>query len=206
MAMQILSRKERERLIRRGEMFSAALELFSEKGYHNVSMHEIAAKAEFAIGTLYKFFKNKEDLYKALMMNKAKEYHRELEGALSEKDDLLATLRQFVDAKTTVFADNVAVLRLYFGETQGTSFNIEAGLDDDIRKLYHEVIEELTSVFKAGIRQGFFRNLDPNYMAVAFDWVTNAFLLRWLDDPERHPYEKNAPIILDMFLRGVLAK
>lgn len=206
MASEILSRKERERLMRRGEMLSAALELFSEKGYHNVSMHEIAARAEFAIGTLYRFFRCKEDLYKALMMTKAKEYHGKLEEALSEKDDLLATLRKFIAAKITVFADNVAVLRLYFGETQGTSFNIEAGLDADIRKLYHEVIEELASVFEAGIRQGIFRNLDPYNMAVAFDWVTNAFLLRWLDDPERHPYEKNAPMILDMFLRGVLAK
>ncbi|MEA3386146.1 MAG: TetR family transcriptional regulator, partial [Thermodesulfobacteriota bacterium] len=31
-------------------MLAAALELFSEKGFHNVSMHEIAKRAEFAIG------------------------------------------------------------------------------------------------------------------------------------------------------------
>ena len=53
-----LSRREREKLRHRKEMLDAALKLFSEKGFHNVSMHEIAQKAEFAIGTLYKFFKN----------------------------------------------------------------------------------------------------------------------------------------------------
>ena len=66
-----LPRREREKLRQRQEMLAAALDLFSEKGYHNVSMHEVAEKAEFAIGTLYKFFRNKEDLYKALIMEKA---------------------------------------------------------------------------------------------------------------------------------------
>jgi len=52
-----LSRKEREKLWRRGQILETALDLFSENEYHNVSMREIARKAEFATGTLYKFFK-----------------------------------------------------------------------------------------------------------------------------------------------------
>jgi len=66
-----LSRREREKLRQRQEVLDVALGLFSEKGYHNVSMHEIAKAAEFAIGTLYKFFRNKEDLYRALICNSA---------------------------------------------------------------------------------------------------------------------------------------
>ncbi|RPJ04344.1 MAG: TetR/AcrR family transcriptional regulator, partial [Deltaproteobacteria bacterium] len=49
-----LPRREREKLRQRHEVLDVALRLFSEKGYHNVSMHEIAKEAEFAIGTLYK--------------------------------------------------------------------------------------------------------------------------------------------------------
>ncbi len=51
-----LSRREKEKLRQRRQMLDAALELFSEKGYHSVSMHQIAERSEFAIGTLYKFF------------------------------------------------------------------------------------------------------------------------------------------------------
>jgi len=49
-----LSRREMDKLRHRHQMLVAALDLFSVKGYHNVSMHEIAGKAEFAIGTLIK--------------------------------------------------------------------------------------------------------------------------------------------------------
>ena len=54
MPSETLPRREREKMRQRKEMLDAALDLFSEKGYHNASMQEIAHKSEFAIGTLYK--------------------------------------------------------------------------------------------------------------------------------------------------------
>ena len=83
MEEQNLPRRERERIRQRNEMLAAALALFSEKGYHNVSMQEIAEKAEFAVGTLYKFFKNKEDLYKALISAQADRFHAALTEAFT---------------------------------------------------------------------------------------------------------------------------
>ena len=201
-----LSRREREKLRHRRQMLAAALELFSEKGFHNVSMHEIAKRAEFAIGTLYKFFKNKEDLYKALMMEKAEEHHQVLIGVLSEENDVLTVIEDYIAAKARLFADNLAALRLYFAETRGASFNIKAGLDQDIRKLYDKFIMRLASVLETGIRRKVFREMDPYHMAVALEGLTNAFLFCWLEDPEQHPYGANIPVIRDMFLKGVLAK
>ncbi len=201
-----LSRREREKLRHRRQMLAAALDLFSEKGFHNVSMHEIAKKAEFAIGTLYKFFKNKEDLYKAIMMEKAEEHHRVLMGVLSEENDVMTVIEDYIAAKTRLFADNLATLRLYFAETRGASFNIKAGLDQDIRKLYDKFIMRLASVLETGVRRKVFREMDPYNMAVALEGLTNAFLFCWLENPEQHQYEANVPVIKDMFLKGVLAK
>jgi AcrR family transcriptional regulator len=201
-----LSRREREKLRHRRQMLAAALELFSEKGFHNVSMHEIAKRAEFAIGTLYKFFKNKEDLYRALMMEKAEEHHRVLIRVLSEENDVLTVIDDYIAAKARLFAHNLAALRLYFAETHGASFNIKAGLDQDIRKLYDKFILQLASVLETGIRKKVFREMDPYHMAVALEGLTNAFLFCCLEDPEQHPYGANIPVIRDMFLKGVLAK
>ncbi|MBW1723153.1 MAG: TetR/AcrR family transcriptional regulator [Deltaproteobacteria bacterium] len=201
-----LSRREKEKLRQRQEMLAAALELFSEKGYHNVSMHEIAEKAEFAIGTLYKFFQNKEDLYKALMMEKAKEYHGVLMSVLDKEEDLLAVVEDFIATKARLFSESLAELRLYFAETRGASFNIKAGLDQDIRKLYDKFVMRLASVLEAGVRKKVFRKIDPYYMAVALEGLTNAFLFCWLENPEQHPYEANVPLIRDMFLKGILAE
>jgi len=200
------SRREKEKQRQRNEMFVAALELFSKRGFYNVSMHEIAQRADFAIGTVYKFFKNKEDLYKSMLMAKAQEFHEALKDVLDRKGDPLTILKNYVAAKGAIFAENVESVRLYFAETQGASYNIKAGLDRDIQSLYDEVLEKLTSLFKAGIRKKLFRKLDPYYMAVALEGLTNSFLFCWLEDTEAHPYEQNVTVMTDMFLEGVAAK
>jgi len=201
-----LPRREREKLQQRQEMLAAAIELFSEKGYHNVSMHEIARKSEFAIGTLYKFFKNKEDLYRALILEKSDKFHDALMKAVEEPDDEIEKLRSYVRAKGQIFRDNLSLVRLYFAETRGASFNLMAGLDREIRDRYGRFLEALASIFKSGIkRKRFIEIADPYHLAVALESLTNAFLLLWLEAPERHPYPEDPDAILNILFKGLLS-
>ncbi len=200
-----LSRREREKLRQRQEILASAIELFSEKGYHNVSMHEIAEKAEFAIGTLYKFFKNKEDLYKALILGQAEKFHDALTKAIEEPDDEIEKLRNYVRAKGAVFRANVSIVRLYFAETGGASFNVMAGLDSEIRKRYGRFLQTLGSIFESGIKRKRFKKIaDPYHLAVALNSLTNAFLFLWLEAPDRHPYPENPDTILDILFKGLV--
>jgi len=64
-------RKEREREIRRKDIIDAAERLFFAKGYDNVAMNDIANEAEMARGTLYQYFKNKNDIYAAIAIRAA---------------------------------------------------------------------------------------------------------------------------------------
>ncbi len=200
-----LSRREREKLRQRQEMLATALELFSEKGYHNVSMHEIAEKAEFAIGTLYKFFKNKEDLYKSLIKEQADRFHEVLTKAIEEGDDEIEKLRNYVKAKGSVFMENAPVIRLYFAETRGASFNIKAGLDSEIRERYERFLHTLALVFESGMKRKRFQKIaEPYQLAVSLDSICNAFLFLWLEDPKSHPYPEDPDIILNIIFKGLL--
>jgi TetR/AcrR family transcriptional regulator len=205
MAEEQLSRREKERLRHRKEILEAALELFSEKGFHNVSMQEIAKKAEFAIGTLYKFFENKEDLYKALVLEQSEEFHNALAQAIEASEDEIEKLRNFVRVKGELFRANVSMIRLYFAETRGASFNIMAGLDLDIRERYGYFLEKLASVFASGIEEKRFKKIgEPYYLAVAIESLTNAFLFLWLEAPDRHPYPDDPDTILNILFKGLV--
>ena len=200
-----LPRREREKLRQRQDMLAAAIELFSEKGYHNVSMHEIAQKAEFAIGTLYKFFKNKEDLYKALMLEQADKFEEALTKAIEEPEDEVEKLRNYVRTKGELFSANASMIRLYFAETRGASFNGRAGLDSEIRERHGRFLETLASIFESGIkRKRFMKIAEPYHLAVAIESITNAFLFLWLEAPERHPYPENPDTILDILFKGLI--
>jgi len=201
-----LPRRERVNLRQRREILDAALSLFSEKGYHNVSMHEIAGKAEFGIGTIYKFFSNKECLYKALIMEMAENWHRVLNKTLDEEPNPLRSIEKYIAVRRQLFFEHLPLMRLYFAETKGASFNTRAGLDQDLLRLYDEGMGKLTSVFEKGVKDDVFRNLDPRQMAFALDGVINAALFRIVKDPDRLWEGENVSIAADIFFSGVLSK
>ena len=61
--MGINERKEREKLRRREEILTAAEELFFTKGIEHTTMDDVAERAELSKGTLYLYFKSKEDIH-----------------------------------------------------------------------------------------------------------------------------------------------
>jgi len=200
-----LPRREREKVAQRQDMLAAALELFSNKGYGNVSMQEIAEKSEFAMGTLYKFFRSKEDLYRALTLELFNKFHNALTKAIEEPGEEIDKLRSFVKVKGDLFRANVPMIRLYFAETQGARFNVLAGFDFEIRKRIDDFMRTLAKIFERGMRRKrFLRIADPYYLAVALNSFSDAFLFLWLEDPEGHPYPEDPDTILNVLFKGLL--
>lgn len=66
--VDVLPRKEREKLHRRQSILAAAKHLFYDKGYHTVTMEDIAEEAELSKGTLYLYFDSKDELYISIIM------------------------------------------------------------------------------------------------------------------------------------------
>ena len=201
-----LPRRERQNLRQRGEILQTALKLFSEKRYHDVSMHDIAREADFGVGTLYKFFTSKEDLYKALIVDTAEKWNQVVAQALEQERDPVRAIKKYVTIHRELFFENLAVVRLYFAETKGAYFNIKAGFDRDLLKLHDEHIKRLASVFERGIKENVFRALDPHHMALALDGIINAFLFWMMEDPGRFRKRDKRPDATEIFLKGVLRK
>lgn len=199
-----LPRREREKLRQRQEVLDVALHLFSEKGYHSVSMHEIAKEAEFAIGTLYKFFRNKEDLYKALIMQLSDRFHGALTEVIESDAQEIEKLREYLRVKADLFRSNVAAIRLYFAETPGASYNAMAGVEREIRERRGNILLSLASIFEQGMNRKRFRRVAaPLHLAIALDSMATAFLFHWLEDPQRHPYPEEPDTILNILLNGL---
>lgn len=199
-----LPRRERESLRQREEILNTALRLFSEKGYHQVSMQQIAKQAEYGIGTLYKFFDNKQDLYKVLIMNTAEKWQRAVINVLDEEQNSFRAIQKYIAIQRQLFFDNLPVGRLYYREAKGACLSIRAGFDQDLLKLRDQRIRKLASVFEKGMKEGVFRNLDPYHMALALHGIIDAFLLRMIEDPGRFQEHDELSDAAEIFLYGVL--
>ena len=165
MAKACLSRKEREKLQHKEEIMTVALRLFSDRGFHNVSMQEIAEESEFAIGTLYKFFKSKESLFAALMGSCARKISDILMPILEEDVDERQRISNYIKAHEQIVADHVPSIRLYLSQNLSSALTVRSDVGpktDGIREAIHQ---KLSDIFKSGIRKGIFKDIDPR-MAV----------------------------------------
>ena len=200
-----ISRHEREKLAQREEMLATARVLFSKRGYRNVSMQEIAQEAEFAVGTLYKFFKSKEELYKALLQDGAAKFHDVLMKAIDGPEKEIDKLRNYVKVKGQFFRAHASMVRIYFAETQAVKFEIIAGIESDIQNQREDLLQALTAVFQNGINGRRFKKIaDPYYLALAIENLTNTVLCLWLDKPEAHPYPEDPDMILNILFKGLI--
>lgn len=77
----------------RVRILEAALSLFSEKGYEGASTREICELAGITKPTLYYFFQNKEDVYRALIDCSFKDFKTVIESGLSEQGSFRERLR-----------------------------------------------------------------------------------------------------------------
>jgi len=196
-----LSRKEREFSQRKKEILDIALSLFSKRGFHNVTMQDIARKSEFAVGTIYKFFKTKEDLYRELVIKKGEEILSLLIKPFELSVDEMLKIRKAIETKINVFIENKDAIYLYLTETRGAAAYVSINIDEKIKDLYFSYLEKLAEVFEDGIKKGIFPDIDPFLLAIGIDSISNAFLFQEMERPGEHPF--NVDLILKIFFRQI---
>jgi TetR/AcrR family fatty acid metabolism transcriptional regulator len=82
--------------VKRQVIIDAAVEVFSRNGFQNSTISQIATKANVAEGTIYQYFKNKEDLFFSIPIDKTKEFYNELELHLEGIHGAENKIRKFV--------------------------------------------------------------------------------------------------------------
>jgi TetR/AcrR family fatty acid metabolism transcriptional regulator len=78
-------------------IIEAAIEVFAEHGYHNARVVKIARAAGVAEGTVYLYFRNKEDLLVSAFREKMETFTGEVAGRLAEPGGAAEKLRRLVD-------------------------------------------------------------------------------------------------------------
>ena len=206
MSTERLPRRERNKIRNREEILRAALEEFSAKGFRDASMQEIAARAEFSIGTVYSLLGSKDELYLELLSNYVEKASTVFFGILEREGDEYERLLNYAIAKGELFRDNPQMARIVVHETTGPSTTFTKGLQPIIKEQYEFWLRRLASEFDRGIERGIFRSFDSYYLAVLLDGMTSAFLYRWLEKPEEHPYEKSLEFVQEVLWNIVVTE
>ncbi len=149
-------RWERRKDARPAELLAAALELFVEKGYAGTRLDDVAHRAGVSKGTLYLYFENKEDLFKAVVRESVVERITETADEIERFEGTSdALLEHVVRRWWTEYGDKTAggISKLMMAES--------SNFPEIARFFLEEVIEPwhalLATAIRRGIERGEFR-------------------------------------------------
>lgn len=116
-ALQPVSRRERERNQRRQEILDAARYVFAEKGFADATLDDVAMRAEFGKGTLYNYFENKEALFVAVLEDSFQTLMAIARQALNADVAFAEKVDRFVRGVLTYFFHNLEWVQLIMRES-----------------------------------------------------------------------------------------
>ena len=157
--MGIQERKQRERERRRQQIIVAAKRVFSEKGFSKSTMEDIAREAELSPGTLYLYFKNKDELYASLSLRILQYLNIRLEDVKKEKDmDPRKKINSIKEAFYDVYQfDPMILINMFHLQSSDTLKNLSSPLLENITELSRNSLNFLAEIFKDGSgKDGFF--------------------------------------------------
>jgi len=202
METQGIRRKEREYLAHREEILSAAEKVFAAKGFFSTTMSDIARKAEFGTGTLYNYFKSKEELYFTLIDAKVEEINRLGNAELSKKTSALDRIRKALGLQFEFIEGNRDFFRIYISERSRFEWTVKDELGKGLHEKMVTYIHILAEVMRQGIEEGQFKSMNPIDLAHALVGIVNSFVFEWLISREYYPIVSKLDTVLEIFLGG----
>lgn len=207
--MGIQERKEREKERRRQQIIVAAKRVFSEKGFNKATMEDIAQEAELSPGTLYLYFKNKEDLYASLSLRILQYLMIRIEHVDRETDqDPETKLRRLMDAMHDVYEfDPLMIINMFHLQSSETLKNLSPQLMSEIESLSGKSLSAMAKIFTDGIDAGLFVSERPEALADIF-WSLFSGVVLWeaskkILNPEKDHLKATLELAFDIFLRGI---
>ncbi|MDE3058649.1 MAG: TetR/AcrR family transcriptional regulator [Bacteroidota bacterium] len=189
--MGILERKEREKEHRREEIIAAAQSIFLDKGLQLATMDEIAEAAELSKGTLYLYYKSKEDLYLAVVMRGVEIMYELFKRATSTGEPVMKLISNLGDAYFEFFKNNWQYFRMmYFRDNprlhqQVSSEMLNVCLEQD-RRVWKLVIDLIQRAIDEGYLQ---KNISPVQAGIIL-WSNSTGLMRQMDRGDNYWQEQ----------------
>ena len=194
---------ENARQDKRKTILQAAIGVFAEKGFHRSRVSDIARRAGVADGTIYLYFKSKDDILITIFEEKMEQLLRDARREVDSAKDPLDKLRKFA--------------AFHMGQVQddkdlSSVFQVELRLSNKFMKEYvpqrlRAYLDIIGEIVREGQERGVIRkDANPIVVRRAFFGALDEIAMQWTLTPHpRYQLVSTADEISDIFVRGLKA-
>ncbi len=188
---------------KRTAILRAATKVFANNGYFNSKVSDIAAEAGIADGTVYLYFKSKDEILYSIFDRAMAEFIDEGRREIDGIEDVAARLTRIAELHLRRLGADREMAIVFQVELRGsTKFMQEFSATG-----FREYLEIIRSTIEAGQRQGIFRSdIKPIVAAKLFYGAIDEMVTNWVISSKRYPLEPMAAEVMKIFLGGISSR
>ena len=182
----------------------AAMRVIARKGMAAATMQEIADEAGVAKGTIYLYFRDRDDVVEKAFENAMSDLHKRVDEALEAPGTFEQKLRAVLSAQIGFFQTNREFFRLYI------SLRYPEGNAQQQRRQkrhcqpqYKSRVERIAAMLQEGMDRGEVRKMDPMRLALFIIEGSSAVIIERVLDEAPPPEEADIELIAGTILGGI---
>jgi len=182
----------------------ATLRVISRKGMAAATMQEIAEEAGVAKGTIYLYFRDRDELVEKTFDTAMDQLMVEIDRALDADTPFEQKIRDVMSAKLAFFSANREFIRLYLAAKMPESIpERQRQKKKNCHPQYRTRIDKFATVIEQAIDRGEIRPLDAKRLALFIIEGSTAIILERLTEESSPAEEADVDLIAGLILDGV---
>lgn len=195
-----LRKKSAERDQKRGRILDAAVQAFSQRGFHHTRIADIAKAANVADGTVYLYFRSKEELLSTIFEDRMVRFLRNGRREIERTAGALARLRRAVELHLEDLGENPDL---------ATVFQIELRHSSRFMNLYsqshlRDYFQLIAGILEEGRAEGSFRrDLDTWFVTKCIFGILDEAATNWVLSRKNYRLASVAEQVMDFIMSGL---
>ncbi|MFQ5603303.1 MAG: TetR/AcrR family transcriptional regulator [bacterium] len=188
---------------KRSRILKAAVKVFAQKGFYNSKVADIAKNAQVADGTIYLYFKNKDDILISIFEEEMGEFITRTKLEIAREHDLIAKLEKFIHTHLNFVKKNPKLAQVFQLELRQSNRFIKEYTGSKLK----EYLNLIGDLIVEGQNQAIFRSdIHPGLVKRALFGALDEIATHWvLLKNGKYDLEQSAHQIAEIFIRGVAA-
>lgn len=181
-------------------ILEAAVKVFAEQGFFQSTVSQIAKEAGVADGTIYLYFKNKDDILVQFFSYKTKQVFARFREEVDKADNTIDKLRNLIRRHLEEFQCDRNMAVVYQAETHQSSRLVEKQIKE-MSKMYFDIVSEIIEQGQEEgvIKKDLYLSLVKRFILGAVDEVIST----WLHSSSKYDLVSMADPLVELFLKGI---
>lgn len=182
------------------QIIEAAVKVIAENGYHGSQVSKIAKEAGVADGTIYLYFKNKDDILVSVFEEKMGQFIEKIVEETSKKENADEKLEKLIEMHFTQLSANYHLAIVTQLELRQSNYTLRR----QINKVLKPYLAVIDGIIKEGMEEGLFReNLNVPLVRQMIFGTLDEIVTNWVMKEQKYNLVTQVPEVHQLLTGGL---